>query len=176
MTNTVVRLRALNKDVGDAPGLRAVVKELKFELMQDESGKFFVPLLMDAADEIERLERDNAALQSKWDDMQQGFVEVFGEPILDAIELLGATERLRASSDEMERLRAALKAAAYALFQIKRMVPEAIAEHAKQAYDKASAVLDGDADEPRAVLGVGVDAETDGTLRPSMKSDGAPNV
>lgn len=50
--------------------------------------------------EIERLQRDNAAMQSRWDDMQQGFVEVFGEPVQDAIELLGATEKLRAAAHE----------------------------------------------------------------------------
>jgi hypothetical protein len=49
---------------------------------------------------------------------------------------------------EIERLRKGLNDAAYALFQIKRMLPEAIVEHSKTAYDKASAVLDGDAIEP----------------------------
>jgi hypothetical protein len=56
-----------------------------------------------AADEIERLTRDMSALQSQWDDMQQGFVEVFGEPVRDAIELLGATEQMRSSHEPFEQ-------------------------------------------------------------------------
>ena len=63
--NLVGRLRALNRAVGDAPGLRGVAKEFKFELRQDEYGKFFVPILMDAADEIERL-REQLAAELKW--------------------------------------------------------------------------------------------------------------
>jgi hypothetical protein len=54
--------------------------------------------------EVERLTRDMAALQSQWDDMQQGFVEVFGEPVRDAIELLGATERLKSAHEPCEQL------------------------------------------------------------------------
>lgn len=41
-------------------------------------------------------------------------------------------------------LRAALKRAAYALFQIKRMVPEAIVEFARQEHKAACDVLDGE--------------------------------
>lgn len=59
--------------------------------------------LASAMQENQKLTRDMAALQSQWDDMQQGFVEVFGEPVRDAIELLGATERLRSSAETNEQ-------------------------------------------------------------------------
>jgi hypothetical protein len=48
-------------------------------------------------EDYDKLARDFAALQSQWDDMHQGLLEVFGEPVRDAIELLGATEQLRSA-------------------------------------------------------------------------------
>lgn len=43
---------------------------------------------------------------------------------------------------ENKRLREGMKAAAYALFEIKRMQPDAIKAHAAEAHEKACAVLD----------------------------------
>ena len=48
----------------------------------------------------------------------------------------------RELQQEIKRLRAALNEAAYALFQIKRMVPDAIPQFASAAHEKACAVLD----------------------------------
>jgi hypothetical protein len=73
--------------------LAAEITQLRGNLSLAEAG------LAAAMQEIQGLTRDMAALQSQWDDMQQGFVEVFGEPVQDAIELLGATERLRSSHE-----------------------------------------------------------------------------
>lgn len=81
---------------GEIPRLNAEIERLRAEIRSLDQANG------GALQEIERLTRDMVALQSQWDDMQQGFVEVFGEPVRDAIELLGATERLRA---EIERLR-----------------------------------------------------------------------
>ena len=62
-----------------------------------------------------------------------------GESVVAASELFGANPY-----DKIERLRAALNEAAYALFQIKRMQPDAVREFASDAHTKACAVLDGD--------------------------------
>lgn len=100
--------------VGGCTGLQTVsMNRLQYDGLQDEIKRQRAEIRsLDQANggalrEIERLTRDMVALQSQWDDMQQGFVEVFGEPVRDAIELLGATERLRA---EIERLRAEVEA------------------------------------------------------------------
>ena len=57
-------------------------------------------------------------------------------------------DRLVRERDAFEKrvreLDAALNAAAYALFQIKRMVPEYVIEHSKKAYDAACVVLNGE--------------------------------
>jgi hypothetical protein len=81
------------KDIGEANRFADEIEQLRGNLSLAEDG------LAAAMQEIQGLTRDMAALQSQWDDMQQGFVEVFGEPVQDAIELLGATERLRSSHE-----------------------------------------------------------------------------
>jgi hypothetical protein len=91
----VLEVRAGGKE--DEVMTNALVDQLRRVGSTDENGEPSVELL--AAGEIERLTRDMAALQSQWDDMQQGFVEVFGEPVQDAIELLGTVERIRSGNE-----------------------------------------------------------------------------
>jgi hypothetical protein len=61
----------------------------------------------------------------------------------------GERDRLQIAVGEIGKLRKALYDASYALFQIKRMVPEAIPAFARAEYDKACAVLDGDSSPER---------------------------
>jgi hypothetical protein len=79
----------LNKDIGDAPGLRAVLKELKFELRQNETGMFFVPLLVDVEREIERLTRErNSAREALR--ISEGYVRELSGFRLEAARLRAA--------------------------------------------------------------------------------------